>query len=1190
MGLSEDILKKGSGFLNSRESGSVRVDCDVVMPSSCEDVVVEISGIAEAESTHTCSTKESSSVQQMQDGRAQLEAEGDMLNLFDEDNAKLDRLPESIVDLQKKEKTATWAMRQATLEKRQTGQKKKSTKTANQEDTKRQPKAVLQQHCQKNGWEVPKYEKLFGRDNMYLYNVTIVRPNSGRGKNKTVGGLVTYSLPGEVSALESMEEAQNGVATWALFCLLPDLPLYHILVEPYRAMLLQWHAQGAKTVIDKDLENARRSTFVDSLVNAVAQDRSHASSDIAEPQKFPDKDSKAEWSPLSKSEITTLDAERCKSHIDAESLSLLQMFQEKTKQKKYKVMLESRSALPVSAIKGQLLHHLHDHEVVVVSGETGSGKTTQVPQYILEEMITNKQGSLCNIVCTQPRRLAAISIAERVAAEQGDEAPGSNGSLIGYQVRLDSAWNSATKLLFCTTGILLRRLAGDKDLKGVSHVIVDEVHERTVLGDFTLIILKDLVERRRGNGQSSLKIILMSATVDASIFSRYFGNCPVVMVKGRTFPVDTMYLEDIYEVLDYRLSSDSPAALSSSHTKTKKNFSQSLVNSSRGRQSLVQSGWGDEGTLEFEPCNPMFDEGIYHGYSERTQKNLSRLNEDIIDFDFLEEFISHIIQTGESGAILVFLPGITDIYSLVDRLAASKYFCNDASEWLIPLHSSVSNVEQRKVFQTAPVGVRKVVVATNIAETSITIDDVVHVIDCGKHKEMQFDPRRGMSRMVEAWISQANVKQRRGRAGRVRHGHCYCLYTRHRFEKLMRPFQVPEILRVPLVELCLQIKYLSLGNIASFLQKAIEPPKADAIDTAIATLNEVGALDGQEQLTALGYHLAKLPVDVHIGKMMLFGAVLGCLSPVLTVAACLSHRSPFSAPREQRDAAERAKRAFVTAKETSDKYPSISRGQQSDHLAVVAAYNSWISVSKKWGSKAAYEHCKSNFLNASTLSLLRDMRSQFAILLADIGFIDLPKGSTTKTYGIVQLVDDPKQPFNCNAHLASVVKATLCAGLYPNVAKMDEESVKAATALGCRAGLTSKQKVHWTDGRQEVFIHPSSVNHNLSEFCHPFLVFHEKVKTSKVYIHDTTIISPYTLLLFGGVITVQHETGQVSVDGWLKMHAPAQTAVMFKELRMALDVVLQEVIKNPKGSIIGPSKEVVPSIVKLLLDEEKSQS
>jgi ATP-dependent RNA helicase DHX29 len=402
-------------------------------------------------------------------------------------------------------------------------------------------------------------------------------------------------------------------------------------------------------------------------------------------------------------------------------------------------------------------------------------------------------------------------------------------------------------------------------LNDVTHIIVDEVHERSLLGDFLLIILKSLIEKQScDNTSRKLKVILMSATVDADLFSRYFGHCPVITAQGRTHPVTTHFLEEIYESINYLLAPDSPAALRSDTSIKDKLGS---VNDRRGKKNLVLAGWGDDYLLSEDCLNPFYVSSNYNSYSDQTQQNLKRLNEDRIDYELLEELICHIDDTCEEGAILIFLPGVAEIYMLLDMLAASYRFRGPAADWLLPLHSSIASSEQRKVFLRPPKGLRKVIAATNIAETSITIDDVVYVIDSGKHKENRYNPQKKLSSMVEDWISQANARQRTGRAGRVKPGICFSLYTRYRFEKLMRPYQVPEMLRMPLVELCLQIKLLGLGHIKPFLSRALEPPSEGAMTSAISLLHEVGAVEGDEELTPLGHHLAKLPVDVLIGKV-----------------------------------------------------------------------------------------------------------------------------------------------------------------------------------------------------------------------------------------------------------------------------------------------------------------------------------
>ncbi|XP_057861727.2 DExH-box ATP-dependent RNA helicase DExH7, chloroplastic isoform X2 [Cryptomeria japonica] len=1147
--------------------------------------IIQESDLVDREGTILSPSKLDSASERITSGGGEEEQEAiEMLGLFNEDASSDEKVPQAILEIQKKEKAIAWTHGKAS-EKNQ-DRWRKNGKSVNEGDLTKQPKAVLQQQCQKCGWGAPKYEKISGRGNAYSYSLNILRPTTGRGKNRKVGGPITFQLSDQETVFESVDDAQNGVATLALFRLFPDLPLYQILAEPYRSLFLKWHTDEG-TNKQEDDEDARRAIFVKTLMKADPSCSKSKNEKVEEP------DHKQAIVEHGETILThssdSVDEERLQSRREDESYFLNQELKRKMKTEKYKVMLEARRALPMAESKTQFIELIKDNDVVVVSGETGCGKTTQVPQYILDDLIEAGQGGFCNIICTQPRRIAAISVAERVADERCEPPPGSHGSLVGYQVRLDNAWNPRTKLLFCTTGILLRKLVGDRNLEDVSHIIIDEVHERSVLGDFLLIILKDLLERRSATKFNKLKLILMSATVDATLFSHYFGDCPVITAKGRTHPVTTFFLEDVYDRLEYHLASDSPASLTDTvMPKVAKNITKN--SHSRGRQNLIKSGWGDEKVLEEDVVNTNYDENLYHGYKQQTRKNLQILNEEVIDYELLEDLIRHIDENYAPGAILVFLPGMGEIQMLLDRLSVSHQFSGEASEWLLPLYSSIAASEQRKVFLSPPENRRKIVVATNIAETSITIDDVVYVIDCGKHKENRYDPQRKMSSMVEAWISKANAKQRCGRAGRVRPGICFCLYTHYRYEMLMHPFQVPEMLRVPLVELCLQIKSLSLGDAASFLQKALQPPREESVRSAIATLYEVGALEGNEELTSLGYHLAKLPVDVRIGKMMVYGTLFGCLAPVLTIAACLSHRSPFVSPKDEKYNAERAKLLLLSEKIDGGKGQNIASGQQSDHLLLVAVYNRWMKILKQRGGTAAREFCKSYFLSNSALYMIRDMRLQFGSLLADIGFIKLPKVDCKKNDEIYKLLDDLSQPFNIYAQHSAIVKSTLCAGLYPNVVAMEEGRIKLGhTSDSARPILAPSKRPRWFDGRHEVFIHPSSINHMTSEFRYPFMVFLEKVETTKIFLRDTTIISPYALLLFGGPINIQHQTGTVVVDGWLRMNAPAQTAVLFKELRHTLCSILQELIQKPKERVAVAEREVIHSIVQLLSDEEKPQ-
>ncbi|XP_020527145.1 DExH-box ATP-dependent RNA helicase DExH7, chloroplastic isoform X1 [Amborella trichopoda] len=1092
--------------------------------------------------------------------------------LFSEDVSTADPLPPEVLKLQRKEKL---------------GLPKTSGKKTDMQrkgDSGKIPKAVLQQQCQKLGWGAPKYNKLSGSENEFRYSVSVLRTATGRGKNRKAGGLITFEFPNQDEAFESAEDAQNGVATFALYRLFADLPLYQLISEPYSSFVMKWH-EGEGFIEFDESEDLRRASFVKSLlVNEGSS--SNISGDVPDisllEMHLPKLEQKTD-----DNVFITARTGRMDSSKEAESKLLKQELENKLQQKKYLKMLEARNTLPMAEFEDDLLQLLHEHDAVVVSGETGCGKTTQVPQFILDDMIKTGVGGFCNIVCTQPRRIAAISVAERVAEERCEPPPGSNGSLVGYQVRLDSARNEKTRLLFCTTGILLRKLAGDRYLTDISHVIVDEVHERSLLNDFLLIVLRDLIERQSSCRTSKLKVVLMSATVDASLFSKYFGGCPIVTAQGRTHPVSTCFLEDIYENLEYRLASDSPSSLMAIST-IKDKLGRNPIANRRGKKNLVLGAWGDDDLLTENYINPHYDGGLYAAYTERTHQNLKNLNEDVIDYDLLEDLIYFINRNYSPGSILVFLPGLGDIHNLLDKLAASYQLGGLSGDWLLPLHSSLSASDQRKVFQSPPENIRKVIVATDIAETSITIDDVVYVIDTGKHKENRYNPQKKMSSIVEDWISRANAKQRHGRAGRVKPGNCFCLYTQHRYEKLMRPYQVPEMLRVPLVELCLQIKSLSFGDVKSFLLKAMDPPREEAVSSAIATLYEVGALEGYEELTSLGHHLSRLPVDVQIGKMMLYGGIFGCLSPILSIAAFLSYKLPFLYPKDEKQNAERAKSSLLTDKSDSGGDVAIN-DKQSDHLLLVIAYSKWVKMLREKGTRAAQNFCRSYFLSSSVMYTIRDMRIQLGTLLADIGFINLPKVDGKSKDKLDSWFDDINLPFNMYSKHSAIILSMLCAGLYPNVAATKEGSNWAPQSSSQTHSATSamQEPPRWFDGRREVYVHPSSINSSVKQFCYPFLVYLEKVETSKVFLRDTSVISPYSILLFGGPINVHHQTGLVTIDGWLRLTAPAQTAVLFKELRLALRSILNELIQKPEKKVAVTENEVVRSIIRLLLEEDK---
>ncbi|MEE6501082.1 hypothetical protein FKM82_004056 [Ascaphus truei] len=598
---------------------------------------------------------------------------------------------------------------------------------------------------------------------------------------------------------------------------------------------------------------------------------------------------------------------------------------------RYLEMQRFREKLPSYSMKEKIIKVINSSQVTVVSGETGCGKTTQVTQFILDDYINRGKGSACHIVCTQPRRISAISVAERVAAERA-EACG-KGNSTGYQIRLESQLpRKQGSILYCTTGIVLQWLQSDQCLSSVSHIVIDEIHERNLQSDVLMAIVKDLLKRR-----ADLKVILMSATLNAEKFSQYFDNCPMLHIPGFTFPVKEYLLEDVIEMLRY-LPKDTDK-----RPQWKKRFMQ-------GRMVRVEK---EEKEELYRERWPDFVRKLQGRYSASTIDALELIDDEKVDLDLIAELIRHIVLKGEDGAILVFLPGWDNISTLNDLLMSQVMFKSDKFI-IIPLHSLMPTVNQTQVFKKSPPGVRKIVIATNIAETSITIDDVVHVIDGGKIKETHYDTQNNISTMTAEWVSHANAKQRKGRAGRVQAGYCYHLYNFLR-DSLLDDYQLPEIVRTPLEELCLQIKILKLGGIACFLTKLMDPPSREAICLAINHLMELNALDRREELTPLGFHLARLPVEPHIGKMILFGALFCCLDPVLTIAASLSFKDPFVIPLGKEKVADARRKV-------------LSKNTKSDHLTVVNAFVGWEEA--KWrGARAERDYCWDNFLSTNSLKV-----------------------------------------------------------------------------------------------------------------------------------------------------------------------------------------------------------------------------
>ncbi|GLT99458.1 hypothetical protein SLE2022_168960 [Rubroshorea leprosula] len=522
---------------------------------------------------------------------------------------------------------------------------------------------------------------------------------------------------------------------------------------------------------------------------------------------------------------------------------------------------EQRQSLPIYKLKKELVQAVHDNQVLVVIGETGSGKTTQVTQYLAEAGYTTKG----KIGCTQPRRVAAVSVAKRVAEEYGCRL----GEEVGYAIRFEDCTGPDTVIKYMTDGMLLREILIDENLSQYSVIMLDEAHERTINTDVLFGLLKQLVKRR-----PDLRLIVTSATLDAEKFSGYFFSCNIFTIPGRTFPVEIFYTK--------------------------------------------------------EP------------------------ESDYLDTALLTVLQIHLNEP--EGDILLFLTGQEEI----------DYACQFLKDYMgrlgenvpelivLPVYSALPSEMQSRIFEPAPPGKRKVVVATNIAEASLTIDGVFYVVDPGFAKQNVYNPKQGLDSLVITPISQASAKQRAGRAGRTGPGKCYRLYTEAAFRNEMAQTTTPEIQRINLGTTTLTMKAMGINDLLSF--DFMDPPSPQALISAMEQLYSLGALDEEGLLTRLGGKMAEFPLDPPLSKMLLASIDLGCSDEILTIIAMIQTGNIFYRPREKQAQADQKRAKFFQP--------------EGDHLTLLAVYEAW--KARNFECRWCYE----NFVHSQSLSRAHDVRKQ----------------------------------------------------------------------------------------------------------------------------------------------------------------------------------------------------------------------
>lgn len=633
-----------------------------------------------------------------------------------------------------------------------------------------------------------------------------------------------------------------------------------------------------------------------------------------------------------------------------------------------KTLKEQREFLPAFAVREDLLRIIRDNQVVIVVGETGSGKTTQLTQFLYED----GYGKLGMIGCTQPRRVAAMSVAKRVSEEMECKL----GDTVGYAIRFEDCTSKETVIKYMTDGVLLRESLNESDLDRYSCVIMDEAHERALNTDVLMGLFKKILARRR-----DLKLIVTSATMNSRRFSDFYGGAPEFFIPGRTFPVDIMF-----------------------------------------HRSPVE--------------------------------------------DYVDQAVQQVLAIHVSmgpGDILVFMTGQEDIEITCELVQERLNALNDPPKLsILPIYSQMPADLQAKIFDKAPPGVRKVIVATNIAETSLTVDGIMYVVDAGYSKLKVYNPRMGMDTLQITPISQANASQRAGRAGRTGPGKAFHLFTEAAFKDELYIQTIPEIQRTNLSNIVLLLKSLGVKDLLDF--DFMDPPPQDTITTSLFDLWALGALDNIGELTRIGSKMIAFPMDPSLAKLLITSEDYGCSEEMLTIVSMLSVPNVFYRPKERQEESDAAREKFFVP--------------ESDHLTYLHVYSQWKSngYSDMW--------CTRHFLHPKSLRRAKETREQ----LADI----------MKVQRMTMV--------SCGTDW-DVIRKCICSGYYHQAAKVK--------GIGEYVNLRTSVTVQ---------LHPTSALYGLG-YLPDYVVYHELVLTSKEYMSTVTAVDPHWLAELGGVFYSVKEKG-----------------------------------------------------------------
>jgi ATP-dependent helicase HrpA len=661
------------------------------------------------------------------------------------------------------------------------------------------------------------------------------------------------------------------------------------------------------------------------------------------------------------------------------------------------VVIQYPPELPITSRKDEIIRHLREHQVLVLAGETGSGKTTQIPKMCLEAGLA-KRGM---IGCTQPRRVAALTIARRLA----QELDVSYGREVGSKIRFNDETSRDTQIKVMTDGMLLAEMQGDPDLRQYDCIIIDEAHERSLNIDFLLGHLKLLLPRR-----PELKLVITSATIETEAFSRAFNNAPIIEVSGRLYPVEVLY------------------------------------------------------------------------------RPFDHLAEELGDFTYIDaavHAVEEIIGVHPPGDILIFMPGEKDIRETRDMLQG-RY---GSSHEIVPLFGRLSGADQDRVF--SPGAQPRIVISTNIAETSLTIPRIRYVVDSGLARLSRYSPRTRTKRLPIEAVSQSSANQRKGRCGRLAEGVCIRLYSEEEFEK-RPPYTQPEIQRSNLAEVILRMKAFHLGDIETF--PFLNPPQPAAINTGYQLLLELGALDENQGITPLGWDLARLPVDPAIGRMIIQAVRENALAEVLVIAAGLSVQDPRERPVDQKEAAEQAHRRFANP--------------DSDFLSLLSIWNAYHDEFERLKTQGQVRRfCRSHFLSYLRMREWVDVHAQLEDALENVDFTSIGETLTT-----IKAPPQPDPNRRMDVALYAGIHRSILSGLLTHIALRREKNIYCAT--GNREAMifpgsnlfdknVSKQKEQKPSEREAKTFQPK------------WIVSGELVETSRLFARTNARIDPTWIVQLG---------------------------------------------------------------------------